>query len=272
MKIVFFCASAYVIPILEKLNDNFEIPLVVTTEDSTSHAVPAFCHANNIPYLSIENFDKETIKKIKSAGAEIAVLGYFGLLVPPDVLNAFPKGIINTHPSLLPKYRGPTPVQSAILAGEKETGMTIIKLDSQLDHGPILAQKVIEIKESDTTDSLHRKLFILGADMMDSVLNSLRKGIEQDHSKASYTEHLTRESGYIKTDNPPSAEKLDRMIRAYFPWPTTWTRYKLNDHEVIIKLLPEQKIQVEGKKEVNYKDFINGYEKASEFLKKIGLN
>jgi methionyl-tRNA formyltransferase len=189
-------------------------------------------------------------------------------------LNIFPKGIINIHPSLLPKYRGPTPVQTAILNGDNTTGLTIIKLDEQVDHGPILAQRKEPILENDTAESLYERLFKLSASSIVSTIELYLKGkIElrkQNHAKATFTKRLSREDGHIDLQNPPAKEIFDRMIRAYDPWPGVWTKWKMeNGKWKIVKFLPEKKIQVEGKKLMSYKDFVNGYPEAKDLIKKL---
>ena len=274
MKVVFFGASSYVIPIIENLNKNFELKLVITTEALISDPVPSFAKLNAIPFISIKKFDKETIEAIKKQNSPLAVLGYFGLILPPEILNLFAKGILNTHPSLLPEYRGPTPVQTALINGETKTGMTIIKLDKQVDHGPILAQRDEKILPEDTTDSLHQRLFKLGANMISEVIQELEnKGeveeIEQNHKNATFTKPLSKEDGFFELSAFPNEQDFELKIRAFFPWPGVWTKTNLSENgaEKIIKFLPFKKIQVEGKKEVNYKDFLNGYPKANSHLR-----
>jgi methionyl-tRNA formyltransferase len=255
MKIVFFGASTFspfVLPILEK---NIEIELVVDEKN-------------------------KDFEDVMNAQSEIAVLAAFGRILPKVVLNHFKYGILNIHPSLLPKYRGPSPVQSAVLRGEKETGVTIIKLDEEMDHGSILAQEKIEILPTDTTQSLYQKLFPLGASLIVTNLQNYVSGkmtlTEQDHSAATYTKPLAREAGFVdlsKLEIRNSKLEIDRKVRAYFPWPGTWYKAILNgSEEKIVKFLPGKMIQVEGKKEMSYKDFLNGYPQADknlvEFLKK----
>ncbi len=276
MKIAFFGASQYVLPILETLNKNFELALVVTTESEPGDAVPSYCKQNSIPYLSVEKITNEVIEKIRKVDAPIAALAYFGLIVPAKALELFPHGIINIHPSLLPKYRGPTPVQTALLHGEAITGVTIIKLDAEVDHGPILAQTTEPINSDDTTHTLHERLFPKGAGLLQDVFKKIENQEpvnekQQDHSQATFTEHLTRQSGFFDIQNPPDRKQFDRMIRAYHPWPGVWTKLQMaNGVWRIVKFLPEQKLQVEGKKPVSYKDFLNGYpemrEKIGKFL------
>lgn len=264
MKIVFFGSSSYVLPVIEKLKKDFKIELVVTTEKELKDPIITFCKKNQLPYLSVSNLSNPNHKSyILNLKSDIAVLADFGLILPNEVLNKFTKGILNIHPSLLPKYRGPTPVQSAILNNEKETGVSIIKLDDKVDHGPILVQTKEEIKSKDTTQSLYKRLFQIGSDLLyqniKQYINNELKLIEQNDEKATFTKLLIKNDGYFNLNNPSSLEKLDLMIRAYFPWPSTWTRSMINGKSSIIKFLPEKKLQVEGKKPVNYKDFINGY-------------
>ncbi len=274
MSVVFFGSSKFVIPILEVLRKNFDLKLVLTTEKNLTGAVPAFCIKHKIPYLSVSNLsDHNTKYLILNTESPVAILADFGLIIPKEILNAFPKGIINIHPSLLPKHRGSTPVQTAILNGDKITGVSIIKLDKEVDHGPILAQEKEKILDTDTADILYKRLFEKGANLLLKILNSYLKDelkpIAQNHKKATFTSRLTRESGFVDIKNPPSPEKLQQMIKAYFPWPGVWTKTKLNGVEKIIKFLPDQKIQVEGKKPMSYKDFINGYPEIKQQLEKL---
>jgi methionyl-tRNA formyltransferase len=275
MNIIFFGSSNYVIPTIEVLKNNFELSLIITTEKSQG-AVPSFCIKNKIPYLSIRQFSNSTTQQLQRIKAPVAVLADFGLIIPEEILNAFPKGIINIHPSLLPKYRGPTPVQTAILNGEKTTGISIMRLDKEIDHGPILGQEKEEILSSDTAETLYKKLFEKGASLLPNVLNKYLKDnlklITQEHEKATFTKPLARQDGFIdisKLETRNSKSELEQKIRAYFPWPGVWFKTKLNNTEKIIKLLPGEKLQVEGKKPMSYKDFLNGYPEAKEILGKI---
>ncbi len=276
MKIVFFGSSGYVLPIIEELKKNFEIELIITTEKELEDPIIAYCKKNQLPYLSTKNLsDQDTKYKILNTKSELAVLADFGLILPDVILNKFAKGILNIHPSLLPKYRGPTPVQNAILNNEKETGVSIIKLDDKVDHGPILAQVKEEIKSSDTAQSLYKRLFQIGSDLLyqniKQYINNELKLIEQNDEKATFTKLLIKNDGYFNLNNAPSLEKLVLMTKAYFPWPSVWTRLTINGKSSIIKFLPEKKLQVEGKKPVGYKDFINGYTEGKQILGELNL-
>jgi methionyl-tRNA formyltransferase len=276
LKIVFFGSSGYVFPIIEVLQKNFDLSLVITTE-KVGGAVPAFCKQNKILYRSFSTLSDSNLKSlILDLKLPVGVVADFGLIIPEEILNAFPKGIINIHPSLLPKYRGPSPVQTAILDGEKITGVSIMKIDNEIDHGPILGQEKEEILDTDTAESLYKRLFAKGANLLPKVLNLYLKDnlklTTQNHKKATFTKFLTRQSGYVdisKLETRNSKLELERKIRAYFPWPGVWTQLRINDKLLRIKFLPKNKLQVEGKKPMSYKDFLNGYPEGKELLKKI---
>ena len=285
MNIVFFGSSKYVLPVIEVLKNNFNLKLVVTTEKNPTDSVINYCSKNNIECISTLNINNNIKSKLKTLDAKIAVVASFGVIIPQDVLDLFPKGILNIHPSLLPKYRGTTPVQTAILNNDKKTGVSIMLLDKEMDHGPILEQQTINLSDTETSDTLYTQLFKIGSQMLAKLIPLFLEDkialTAQNHENASFTKPLTRDSGYIEINDKLTtsnhyfnASNIKQAIKALYPWPGVWTKYKLskNGNEKIIKLLPENKIQVEGKKPMNIKDFINGYENAKEFLAKIGLN
>lgn len=134
-------------------------------------------------------------------------------------------GIINVHGSLLPRWRGPSPIHAAIAAGDEKTGVTIMKIDAEMDHGPILAEFEEEIRPNDTTPTLHDRLSILGAEKLPDVLADYLDGTigpkEQDHSQATTCKILTREDGRLDPATG-AADELERLVRAYTPWPGTF--------------------------------------------------
>jgi methionyl-tRNA formyltransferase len=271
LKIIFFGSSCYVLPIIKILKDNFDLKLVITTEKENG-VVPNYCKKNQIQFLSASTLSNPDLKSlILNFKSPVAVLADFGLIIPDSILNAFSKGIINLHPSLLPEYRGPTPVQAAILEGEKTTGISIMKVDSEIDHGPLLGHEIIEISDQDTSETVYKKAFEIGANLLlkllPKYLNGELKLTAQNHSKATFTKSLTRQNGFIEISKIKNQKlKIARMIRAYSPWPGVWFKAPLRSSSFegqaklkIVKLLPFKKIQVEGKKPMNYKDFLNGY-------------
>jgi methionyl-tRNA formyltransferase len=273
MKIVFFGSSRNVTPVLEMLHNNFKIALAVTTEQGGQDVVPFFCKTKKIDYISVgKSANLISNNQITNLKPDLGIVADFGLIIPPETLRNFSFGMVNIHPSLLPKYRGPSPAQAAILNGDKKTGVTIIELDKYMDHGPIIEQKQINIENEDTAKSLYEKLFKLGSSILLNVINNYEVGNihskPQDHSEATFTKFLTRDDGYLDlqviASNPDFFEK---MVRAYYPWPGVWTKAKLNEEaEKIIKFLPQKRIKVEGGREMSYRDFVNGYSDANKIL------
>jgi methionyl-tRNA formyltransferase len=159
---------------------------------------------------------------------DAAVVSAYGKLLPKAVLEAPRLGCLNIHPSLLPRHRGASPVAAAILGGDETTGVTVMLLDEGLDTGPLLAQSTTLIGPQETMPALTKRLFGLGADTLVEVLTELDAGrIEpqaQDESKATLSKRLSREEGRI--DWTQSAASIARMVRAYHPWPGTFTSWK----------------------------------------------
>lgn len=261
--IIFFGSDSFVIPILQALEDNFEVSAVVTASDSAvANYFKGPIFTSNLP----------SVEQISNFKPDLFVVSSFGKILPKSILNIAKFGSLNAHPSLLPKGRGPSPVPATILAGDKITGVTIIKMDEKMDHGPIVATKQIRLTGQENFLFLINKLFQLGADLLVEIIPDYIVGkikpVPQNHAQATYCERLTRESGYFDITNPPSSEKLDKMIRAYYPWPGVWTKWSPSRHPEgvkrpkdlkIIKFLPGNILQMEGKKPISLKDFLNGY-------------
>ena len=263
MKIVFFGTPDFVTPVLDKLSQNFDVVQTIHSPQQLNN-------------LSAEALAKEdgAIEQLRTLNPDFFVVASFGKILTKELLEIPKLGAINIHPSLLPKYRGPTPIQTAILNGDEKTGVSFIKMDEKVDHGPILLRFEEKILATDTFESLAKRLFRLAADKLPEVINVDLTETSQDESKATYTKLLIRNDGYIDADKPPSAQQLNRMIRAYFPWPGVFTRYSLISPispKSLIKLLPNNQLQIEGKKPMSCKDFANGYPRGKEFLEKLNL-
>lgn len=274
-RIVFFGSGDYTIPVVEMLRSH-GLVLSITTEHDGPFV--SYHKKNNIPLLITDLKNTNDLQTIQDTSAPLAVLASYGEILPQNVIDSFSLGILNIHPSLLPKYKGPSPIQTTILSGDTKTGVTIIQLDDQVDHGPIIAQKEIPLNGSETTQHLKKQLFALGALLVKEILEKIEAGQmpparTQEHGLETFTEKITREDGFVDVEQPPNPIEIDRMIRAYYPWPGTWTQAKLLGNLKRIKLLPEKKIQVEGKKIMTYKDFINGYgENGKTILSCLGLS
>jgi methionyl-tRNA formyltransferase len=161
------------------------------------------------------------VKEIDRFGADAAVVVAYGQLLKPNFLSAFRYGCINLHASLLPKYRGPSPIQAAILAGDQETGVTTMLLNEGMDTGDILLQRIIEIKEEDTAGTLHEKLAAVGAPLVVETLDRIeRREIipqPQDEKQASITHKITKADAKINWNRP--AKGIFDQARAFDPWP-----------------------------------------------------
>lgn len=175
--------------------------------------------------------DKAFAAFIKALNPEAIVVVAYGKILPKEILEIPQKGCLNVHASLLPKYRGAAPVQWAILKGEEETGVTVMKLDELLDTGDILLQKKVRISEDDTTITLMDRLFSAGGKLLIEALEKKVKPTKQNDAEATYAPMLAKESGEI--DWRKSAREIHDRVRALIPWPAAHTFYK----EKLLKIL-----------------------------------
>lgn len=204
--------------------------------------------------------------------ADLGIIAYYGKIIPKAILELPKHGFLNAHPSLLPRWRGPSPVQAAILAGDKTTGVTIHIATEKPDFGPILAQKEILTDIKDTCLSLTEKLAREGAGLLVPTIKKWLAGEikpkEQDHSEATYTKILKKEDGLI--DWAKGAEYIERQVRAYDPWPGTYIKMK-NGRILKIKKVKTENgalkilvVQPEGKKEMPWDAFLRGHKDATQ--------
>lgn len=234
MRVLFFGTPEFAIPSLQQLHaDGFNIIGVVTQPDKpvgrkqelTPSPVKIAALELCLPVFEPPTLKSDEAQQMLSAlQPDLIVVVAYGKIIPPWLL-ALPKhGCINVHPSLLPKYRGASPIPAPILHGDTETGVTIMRMDEELDHGPILSQEIIQLDGTETGESLSKTLAALGAQQLSHTLNGYIAGTikarDQNHDEATYTEILSREHGKIDWSQP--AIDIERMIRAYYPWPGTW--------------------------------------------------
>jgi len=258
VNIIFFGNTKYSTIGLQLVNKVFPISLIITKKIDFN-PVKKIAENLRIPFIESDKLDNNIVEKIKSSNPDFFVVEDYGLILPKEALELPKYAPLNIHHSLLPKYRGPSPAPTAILAGDKISGVTIIKMNESVDTGDILAQKEYELSDMETTDSLLIKLNELGGQLVIDVINQFLKNIQkpllQDNSKASFSKRFTKEDGYFDINTPPDSEKLDKMIRAYYPWPGVWCKW----NGKIVKFMPNEMIQMEGKKAISVKDFLNGY-------------
>lgn len=236
-KIVFFGSSPFSCVVLEKIAPY--CVAVVTNPDKpagrhlklTPNPVKVLAQKKDIPVVYTPSDISPYVGGDHSGGI-VGLVAAYGQIIKQETLDKFNGQMYNIHPSLLPKYRGPSPLQQQILDGVFETGVTIIKMDDKMDHGPIIGTVFDTILPTDTTVSLGNRLFSLGADAIlnsqFSILNQIP--IPQNHNNATFTKKLTRESGFIEYERYKKCLDLGvwdldiaRMQRAFVGWPGTWT-------------------------------------------------
>ncbi len=163
----------------------------------------------------------------ENLGFDLFVVASYGKIIPQEILDIPTYGTLNIHPSLLPKYRGPSPLETAILNGDEETGVTIMLVDAEMDHGPILAQEKIELKDRYNFANLRDKLATLGTDLLLKILpdylDNKLKPEEQDHTQATITKKFTKDDGYLDPQTPVISRY--RKFLALNPWPGTYFDY-----------------------------------------------
>ncbi|OGY95019.1 MAG: methionyl-tRNA formyltransferase [Candidatus Komeilibacteria bacterium RIFOXYC2_FULL_45_12] len=231
-KIIFFGTPEFAVPSLKLLSERgFNLVQVVTQPDKPAgrqlalRPPPVKAAAKQ---LGLKVSQSLNLERLQEAKADLGVAVAYGRLIPQRILDLFPLGCLNVHPSFLPKYRGPSPMQSAILNGDEFTGVSLIKLDQKMDHGPIVAQSQrLPIKDSDTAISLHDLLAQSGADLLCRILPDYLSGqiqpLAQAESLATFTKILKRADGQINWCQ--TALAIERQIRAYFPWPGSFTYF-----------------------------------------------
>ncbi len=236
MKIVFFGTPAFSLPSLEKLNLTQQIVAVFTQPDRPAgrglklqpSPVKEKAIKLSLPVLQPDKLDETTIETIKKLNAELGVVVAYGKFIPTKIIESFPKGIINYHPSLLPKYRGAAPIQRAILNGEKVTGGSVIYLTSEMDAGDILWQEKLEIMPDEDCGSLSERLSFLGAKGLVETIKAIEEGrvetTPQDPNKVTFAPKIEKEELKLNWREP--AEKNWLKIRAFSPQPGAYFIFK----------------------------------------------
>jgi len=311
LRTIFMGTSEFAAEILESLvNAGYNIISVYTQPDKKagrdqevkSSAVKIFSEKNNIIVFQPEKLDSAAVREIANQKPDLIILAAYGKIIPKSILDTPGFGALNIHTSLLPKYRGPSPIQNALLNGEKETGLTIILMDEKIDTGAIISQKAVEIDKNENASELSKKLAKAAADLL---LETLPLWVErkivpekQDDSMATLCQLIEKSDGKIIWSD--DAESIYNRYRAFTPWPGVFTFWEKEDSLKRIKLNqiglmktnPEAKhhagevfqlgekfgvqtgmgvilieeIQLEGKASIKIDEFINGY---SDFVGSI---
>lgn len=228
MKLIFAGTPPFAAQALASLHEaGHEVALVLTQPDrpsgrglkSESSAVKDYALKKGLPLEQPPTLKTpEILELIKKRQADVMVVAAYGLILPKEILQLPRLGCLNIHASLLPRWRGAAPIQRAILAGDTESGITIMQMDEGLDTGDMLLQKVLPITKEDTAGQLLEKLTLLGSQMIQEVLSKgLSTGIKQDNSQANYAAKILKEEALIDWKKP--AIYIERQIRAFNPFP-----------------------------------------------------
>ena len=233
-KIVFMGTPDFALPSLQALIGEHNVAAVVTQPDRRAgrqrllreSPVKRLARSADIPVLQPQSMrDPGTLADLQSIDAEVFVVAAYGQILPQAVLDLPKRGVLNAHASLLPRWRGAAPIQAAIKAGDRESGVTIMLLDAGLDTGPLLSKRAISLAADETGQSLHDKLAALSADLLvDTLPRYLSGEIEpqaQAESQATYAPQIKKEEGEINWTC--SAASIERLVRAFRPWPETFT-------------------------------------------------
>ena len=300
MKIVYMGTPDFAVPPLAALVKNgYEVAAVVTQPDKpkgrgkTLLPTPVKEEAmkHEIPvYQPLKVRDPEFVETLKELAPDMIIVAAFGQIIPKTILDMPKYGCLNIHASLLPKYRGAAPIQQAVIDGEKESGVTIMKMGVGLDTGDMISQAVVTLAEDETGGSLFDRLSLLGGELILSTLDKLEAGTlvpeKQDHEKATYVKKISKSMGDI--DWTMDAAAIERLIRGLNPWPSAYTSLhgktlKLWDGDVLKEttdarpgevvlcdprrlvvaagegLLSIRQLQLEGKKRMDVETFLRGY-------------
>lgn len=243
----------FAIPSLEVVSKNTDLKLIFTKEDKRN------ARGNKIIYSPVKQFgldndieviqpkrmkDEEVIAKIKEINPDLIVVVAYGKILPKEIIDIPKYGIINVHSSLLPKYRGASPIHSAILNGDKESGVSIMYIEEGLDSGDVILKETCEITEDDTLGTLHDRLKELGAIGLEKALKLIEAGEvkaeKQDDSKATFVKPITKEQAKINWNN--TKEVIFNQIRGLNPFPGAYTNNEKNEN---IKIYKSEKLEKE---------------------------
>ncbi len=255
MKVLFLGTSEFSCPSLESLLESaHEVIGVVTQPDRpkgrgqkfSPSPVKSLAVAKNLPVFQPERVrDHSSLEVLKSLHPDLMVVVAYGQILSPAVLAIPPRGCVNVHASLLPKFRGAAPIARAILEGETRTGVTTMLMDAGMDTGPILLTAETSVEESDTQGTLHDRLARMGARLLGQTLEGWEKGtltpIPQDPSLATYAPKIQKEEGRINWQTP--ARQLFNLVRAFDPWPGAFTVWAGR----ILKLFQPRPLEEEAK-------------------------
>jgi methionyl-tRNA formyltransferase len=234
IRITFMGTPDFAVPGLQALLDAYNVVGVVTQPDRPAGRgrrlqpppVKVLAEAAGVPVYQPHSLrSEEAAGPLRAWQPDLIVVAAYGQILRPHVLKLPPYGCLNVHASLLPRWRGASPIQHALLAGDSETGVTLMKMDTGMDTGPVYVQESVAVAPADTAATLHDRLALLGGELLskhlDAILNGRLPPVPQDDSQATYAPLIRKEDGRL--DWHQSAEQLARRVRALTPWPGAFT-------------------------------------------------
>lgn len=274
---VFFGTSEFSVTILNQLKLRGFLPsLIVSTPDKpqgrnlilTPTLTKIWAQENNIPIFQPATLKDETVvEELKKYPANVFIVASYGKIIPQIILDIPARGTLNVHPSLLPKLRGPSPIEFTILQDQKQTGVSIMLLDAEMDHGPIIAQETYTVSEWPTAVELEKILGEKGGELIANILPDWIAGkieaVPQNHSLATFCQKIKKVDGQINLEE--DAYTNFRKIQAYSGWPSAFFFITKNGKQIRIVIkqaeyknntLTIKRIIPEGKQEMNYTDYI----------------
>lgn len=273
LKVFFLGSGLFAAKIIEELaKQKFQLDGVLGLSDKKAGRgqknleLPVKLAVNKSNYFFNEFSSKEEFSNIlESSQPDVVVVADFGWIISDNDLKKAKKVFLNIHPSLLPKYRGPSPIQSAIFNGDQSTGVTLMEIDQEIDHGSIIAQEFVKISATETTETLILKTALTGANLLIDNLSKYSKGFltptDQDHQRATFCQIIKKADGIINWSK--SAIEIDRQVRALNIWPKASTTFR-NKHLIIHsghivgdQYVPDL-VQLEGRKIISWQEFLNG--------------
>jgi len=300
MKFAFFGTDDFSIAIIEKLMSDFYYPSVIVTmpdkpvgrkQVMTPPPIASVAEHHKVPLMQPEKV-ADIKEQLQAYDLDVFIVASYGKIIPQSILDIPKNSAVNVHTSLLPEYRGSSPIQAVIRDGQEITGITIMTMDAEMDHGEIIFQQSVDIDERETYRSLHSKLAHIGADTLAKVLPDFLSGKlkprPQNDEEATFTQMIKKADA--KIDWTQSVQTIDQLIRSSYDWPIAWSLLPDQKRLKIIQAHPEpreelkkpgtitlnnnlievsakngvlilDRLQVEGKKEMSPKDFIAGYQR-----------
>lgn len=300
MRVLFAGTPWFAVPALVSVAERFEVCGVLTAPDRpagrgrrmTPAPVRQEAERLGLPVIAPGRLDEAVTQELTGLSADVLAVAAYGVIFTQRFLDLFPRGVVNVHPSLLPRFRGAAPIPAAILAGDRETGVTIQRVVRRMDSGPILARRVHSLDGTETTGQLTEALAETGAELLVEALTGMQRGTVEEQAQvedqATYCAKVTAADGRIDWSSHDAAI-VERMVRAYDPWPRAHCRLgkrRLNvlaahlgadlpagipgqiagvdgRHGILVHTaqgtLGVTELQLEGRRAMDWKSFANGY-------------